>query len=148
MTERPTLGQCILAALIAGAAAALLANLTLLVLSRHLNQSSEALNAYSVTRAAAVASMLGGVVYAALLRVTRHALLWFISVGVAVTVLDSILVAQHPPEPGIARLANPLHGVVALTALILIPALAPVIPRAQRSATEPRQKPPAVPKQA
>jgi len=146
--ERPALGQCVLAALVAGAAAALLANLTLMVLSRQLSQSSEALNGYSVTRAAAVASMLGGFVYFALLRVTRHALFWFISLGVAVAALDSIFVAMHPPEPGIARLANPLHGVVALTALILIPALAPVIPRAQRLEKEHRQKPPPLPNQA
>jgi hypothetical protein len=61
----------------------------------------------------------------------------------AVTILDSIMLAVHPPEAGIARVANPLHFVVAITALLLIPALAPAFPEPERGAA--RRNPPPVP---
>src|SRR5258706_565079 len=123
-----SLGRCVLAGLIAGALAALLANLANAVLERQFKQSYNELTWVSISRAAMISCVLGAFVYAGLLRWTKHARLWFVVLGLAVTILDSVLVVMYAPVPGIARVANPLHFVVAITALVLIPTLAPVIP--------------------
>jgi hypothetical protein len=126
---RPTLGRCVLAGLNAGALATLLANLANLILSRQFNQSYDQLNWVSISRASMISCVLGAFVYAALLRWTNRPLLWFVLISLAVALLDSFFVSKYPPVAGIARIANPLHFVVAITALVVIPILAPAIPQ-------------------
>jgi hypothetical protein len=136
-----SLGRCVLTGSIAGIVGALLANLALLVLTTHFGQSFDQLNWFSITRASMISSVLGGFVYYALSCWTARPLVWFILLGLAVATLDSIFVWRHPPEPGFARIANPLHYVVTITAILFIPALAPVFP----SETSKRSNPPPVP---
>jgi hypothetical protein len=125
----PSLGRCILAGLIAGAVSTLLANLAALILARQFNRTFDELNWLSISRASMISCFAGAFVYAALLRWTKHPVIWFTIGGLAVATLDSVFVAMHPPVPGIERIANPLHFVVAIVALILIPILAPAIPQ-------------------
>jgi hypothetical protein len=124
-----SLGRCILAGLVAGAASALLANLTALVLARQFNQTFDDLNWFSISRAAVISCVAGAFVYAGLARWTKRPVLWFVIAGLAVATLDSILVSMYPPAAGFARIANPLHFVVAISALVLIPLLAPALPQ-------------------
>ena len=124
-----SLGRCILAGLIAGAVSALLANLACLVLTRQFNQTFDQLNWFSISRAAMISCVGGAFVYVGLLRWTNRPVIWFVVLGLAVAALDSIVVSMHPPSAGIDRVANPLHFVVALTALVLIPILAPALPQ-------------------
>ena len=139
--QNVSLGRCVLAGSVAGMVGALLANLALLVLTAHFGQSFDQLNWFSITRASMISCVLGGFVYYALSCWTKRPLVWFIVVGLAVATLDSVLVWRHPPEPGFARIANPLHYVVTITALVFIPALAPVFPQT----TSNRSNPPPVP---
>ena len=136
-----SLGRCTLAGLFAGIVAAVLANLALLILVKQMGQSFDVLNWFSVGRASMVSCLLGAFVFGALARWTRRPVLWFVVAGLAVATLDSVMVYLHPPEPGIARIANPLHYVVAITALVFIPALAPAF----RQPAPSRGNPPAVP---
>lgn len=133
--SRSSLGRCILAGLIAGAVSALLANLAALVLSRQLNQTVDDLNWLSISRAAMVSCVAGGFVYAGLARWTKRPAIWFAIVGLAVAAVDSVLVAMHPSSASFARLANPLHFVVAITAIIIIPLLAPALPQPENQAS-------------
>jgi hypothetical protein len=127
--EGSSLGRCILAGLIAGAISAVLANLAALVLTRQFNQHFPELNWFSISRAAVISCVAGAFVYAAFLRWTKRPVIWFVISGLIVATLDSVLLAMHPPVAGIARIANPLHFVVAITALVLIPTLAPALPQ-------------------
>jgi hypothetical protein len=134
-------GRCVLAGLMAGIVGALLANLALVILVRQMGQSFDQLNWFSVGRASMISCLLGAFVYGALARWTRRPVLWFTLAGLMVATLDSVLVYLYSPEAGIARIANPLHYVVAITALVLIPALAPAF----RQPTPSRGTPPPLP---
>ena len=79
-----------------------------------------------------ISCTVAGVVYYGLTRFTQHPLAWFVVFGLAVAIADSVLVALHSPEAGFARVANPLHFVVAVVALVLIPALAPIFREPRR----------------
>ncbi len=142
-TQSPTLGRTILAGFISGVIGAVLANLALLILERQIERSFPVLNWFSVARASIISSLIGAFVYQGLVRWTKRPVVWFWVLGMGVAVLDSVMLAAHPPEAGIARVANPLHFVVAITALLLIPALAPAFPEPERGAA--RRNPPPVP---
>jgi len=130
--QKVSVGRAVLAGLIAGAVGALLANLAAWVLSRQFGQTFEQLNWYSISRASMISCTVAGVVYYGLTRFTQHPLAWFVVFGLAVAIADSVLVALHSPEAGFARVANPLHFVVAVVALVLIPALAPIFREPRR----------------
>jgi hypothetical protein len=138
----PSLGRCVLAGLLAGQAAAVLANLTAWVLSRELSRSFDQLNLPTITRAAVILCVLSAFVYFALVRWTGRPVLWFALVGLAFAGLDSWLVAVRETEAGFAQMANPLHFVVAATALVLVPLLAPAIPEPEQPRPRTRATPP------
>src|SRR5437867_318638 len=126
MRGRVSLGRAVLAGLIAGAVAALLANLAAWVLSRQFGQTFDQLNWFSISRASVISCTVAGIVYCALGRFSQRPAIWFVVLGLAAAAADSVLVTMHPPEAGFARVANPLHFVVAIVALVLIPTLAPI----------------------
>ena len=88
-----------------------------------------------------ISCMIAAFVYSALGRLSKHPVLWFAVIGLAVAAVDSVMVSLHPPESGFDRIANPLHFVVAISALVLIPALAPAFPQPETG----RKMPPPVP---
>jgi len=131
----------------AGLAAAALANLTALVLRQRLNLSFDQLNWYLLTRVTVVLSVLAGFLYFGLLRWTSRPALWFSVIGLAVAAAHSAVNIIHPPEAGFARIASPIDFVVTLTFLVLIPALVPAIPEANKSVMRESPTPPPLPKQ-
>ncbi len=80
-----------------------------------------------------ISCTVAGLFYYGLTRFTQHPVTWFIIFGLAVATGDSVLVAVYSPEAGFARVANPLHFVVAAVALILIPALTPTFREPRRT---------------
>jgi hypothetical protein len=80
-----------------------------------------------------ISCVLAGFAYYTLARATERPVLWFVLAGTAVATIDSIWVALHPPEAGFARIADPLHYVVAVTAFVFIPALATVLPHSKQT---------------
>jgi len=136
-----SVGRAVLAGLIAGAVGALLGNVAALILSRQFGQSFEQLNWFSISRASMISCMIAAFVYSGLARLSKHPVLWFALIGLAVAAVDSVMVSLHPPESGFDRIANPLHFVVAISALVLIPALAPAFPQPETG----RKMPPPVP---
>src|SRR4051812_21318975 len=143
----PSLGRCVLAGLLAGLAAAVLANLTAWVLSRELSRSFDQLNWPTITRAAVISCVLSSFVYFALVRWTRRPVLWFALGGLAFAGLDSWLVALRASDAGFAQIANPLHFVVAAAALVLVPVLAPAVPEPEQPRPRPQTTPPPLPNQ-
>ena len=135
------MGRVVLAGLIAGAVGAVLGNVAVLILSRQFGQSFEQLNWFSVSRASMISCMIAAFVYSGLARWSKRPVVWFAAMGLAIAALDSVMVTLHPPEAGFDRIANPLHFVVAISALVLIPALAPAFPQPQAG----RRMPPPVP---
>jgi len=131
MKERVSVGRAVLAGVIAGAVGALLGNVALIILTRQFGQSFDQLNWFSISRASMISCMIAAFVYSALARWSKRPVVWFVVLGLAVAVLDSVMVSLHPPEAGFDRIANPLHFVVAISALVLIPALAPAFPQPQ-----------------
>ena len=120
----PSLGRCALAGLLAGMAAAILANLAHALLSQATGLRFRELNFLSITRASLIACVLGGLVFYAAARWTKHPVAWFAVAGLLVTTADSLFVMLHPPQPGFDRLANPLHFIVGLITIVLLPRLA------------------------
>ena len=135
------MGRAVLAGLIAGAVGALLGNVAVLILSRQFGQSFEQLNWFSVSRASMISCMIAAFVYSGLTRWSKRPAVWFAVMGLAIAAIDSVMVTLHPPEAGFDRIANPLHFIVAISALVLIPALAPAFPQPQAG----RRMPPPVP---
>lgn len=137
MKEPVSTGRAVLAGVIAGFLAAILANVAAFILSRQFGQSFDQLNWFSISRASMISSVIAAFVYSALTHWTSRPIIWFAALGLTVAVIDSVLVAQHPPEAGFDRIANPLHFVVAITAVALIPALAPSFPQPTTGRTMP-----------
>src|SRR5436305_15348127 len=144
MIGRVSVGRAVLAGVIAGAVRDLLANVALIILSRQFGQSFDQLNWFSISRASMISCVIAAFVYSALARWSNRPVVWFVVLGLAMASIDSVMVALHPAEAGFDRIANPLHFVVAITALVLIPALAPAFPQPQPG----RAMPPAVPQKS
>ena len=141
MKERVSVGRAVLAGVIAGFLGAFLANVAAVILSRQFGQSFDQLNWFSISRASMISCMIAAFVYSALARWSKRPVVWFVVLGLAVATIDSVMVSLHPPEAGFDRIANPLHFVVAISALALIPALAPAFPQPEAG----RREPPPVP---
>src|SRR5437762_845184 len=125
MKEPVSMGRAVLAGVIAGVVAAVLANVAAIILSRQFGQSFDQLNWFSIFRASMISSVIAAFVYSGLAQWTNHPVVSFATLGLAVAIIDSVWVSRHPPEAGFDRIANPLHFVAAITAVVLIPALAP-----------------------
>ena len=136
-----SVGRAVLAGLIAGAVGALMGNVAALILSRQFGQSFEQLNWFSIARASMISCVIAAFVYGALARWSKRPVVWFAVMGLAIATTDSVMIALHPPEAGFDRIANPLHFVVAISALVLIPTLAPAFPQPEPG----RRMPPPVP---
>src|SRR2546423_13709177 len=95
-----SLGRCVLAGLIAGIVGALLANLALVVLTKHFGQSFEQLTWFSITRSSMISSVLGGFVYYALGRWTERPVLWFIVAGISGGAPGFVFCLFGSPEAG------------------------------------------------
>ena len=135
------MGRAVLAGVIAGVVAAVLANVTALILSRQFGQSFDQLNWFSISRASMISSVIAAFVYSGLAHWTNRPAVWFAALGLAIALIDSLLVSRHPPEAGFDRVANPLHFIVAISALVLIPTLAPAFPQPQPGPTLPPPAP-------
>ena len=140
-----TLGHCVLGGLVAGIAAALLANLTLLILTRQFGQSFDGLTWYSIARAAVISCVLLGFIYSGLSRWTKHPSVWFALIVLAISTGNAVLITTRVAETGFGRVAIPIHFVGALTAIVLIPRLAAAVPRTAQSTQPARSVPPPIP---
>jgi hypothetical protein len=135
----------VLGGLVAGVAAALLANLTLFILTRQFGQSFDGLTWYTIARAAVISCVLLGFIYSGLSRRTKHPLVWFALIVLAVSTGNAVLITMRVAEAGFGRVAIPIHFVGALTAIVLIPRLAAAIPRTERPTQPARPIPPPIP---
>ena len=119
----PSLGRTLLAGLVSGMAGAALANVVAMALQAVTGLSFPELNVVSITLAALVANLIGSGVYYAFTRSTPRPATLFAILAVVLATLDSLLVTLVPPHPGFGTIANPLHYVVAFTAIVLMPLL-------------------------
>jgi len=120
----PSIGRSLGAGLVSGMASAVLANLAMLALGRVTGTGYPELTVIPVTLASVVPNLAGGLVFFALARSVRHPAGLFAVAALAVAAFDSLIVLLRPPHPGFAAFANPLHFLVALTAIVIVPRIA------------------------
>ncbi|XID95559.1 hypothetical protein ACF3MZ_14025 [Paenibacillaceae bacterium WGS1546] len=82
----------------------------------------EMLNGFSITLSAFFANLIGAFIYRALRKRTARATLYYAALSLAMAVLMTVNTAANPMEPHIGAVANPLHFLVAVLSLVLIPA--------------------------
>jgi Family of unknown function (DUF6069) len=117
------IGNYLLAGLIAGVVGAVIANIYFLIFSAVTGYSYAELNIFSVTLASIIPSVIGGLVYFGLTKVTDNATAIFVALGLVFGIGSTIpsFIAPVNPAPGFAAATAPLHVIVALSAVILIP---------------------------
>jgi hypothetical protein len=117
----PSIGRALAAGLLSGIASAVLANLVLMTLNRVTGTGYPELTVIPVTLASVVSNLAGGLVYYALARGVRYPVVLFALAALAAAAFDSLIVFLRPPHPGFAAYANPIHFLVALTAILIVP---------------------------
>jgi hypothetical protein len=118
-------GRCLLAGLFSGIVAAVLANLSAAAISRVSELRFEELNFVSIAIASVGSNLIGSLFFYGFARWTTRPVLWFVVAALAAATADSVVTILRPPHPDFGKLANPLHYIVAMTAVILLPAFAP-----------------------
>jgi hypothetical protein len=113
----------LLGGLIAGAISAVLANLYYLIFGSITGYSYAELNVISITLAAFIPSLLGSLIYFGLSRQTSAATNIFVVLGLVFGVLSIVptLVAPPNPAPGFAAATAPLHILVAVVCVTVVP---------------------------
>ncbi len=114
----------LLAGLGTGVVAVMLAVLAAQLIQRGTGQRYAELSAFSIAFAALFTNVLGGGAYALLVRRTARPVLYYAILALTLATLDTIMVTANPPHDGFATLATPLHYIVAVTSIILVPRLA------------------------
>ncbi len=122
-------GRCLLAGLFSGIVAAILANLSAAAISRVSELRFAELNLLSISIASVASNLIGSLFFYGFARWTTRPVLWFVVAALAAATADSVVTILRPPHPDFGKLANPLHYIVAMTAVILLPAFAPTRPK-------------------
>lgn len=118
------LRKALLAGLLSGVAAAILGTLALFIMQALTGDHFAELTPVSITLISLFTNLLGGLAFYLLARFTGRPTLFFALLALVLATLDTIMVAANPLYPGFAMVATPLHYVVALVAILLIPRLA------------------------
>ena len=118
-------GRCLLAGLFSGIVAAILANLSAAAISRVSELRFAELNLLSISIASVASNLIGSLFFYGFARWTTRPVRWFVVAALAAATADSVVTILRPPHSDFAKLANPLHYIVAMTAVLLLPAFAP-----------------------
>jgi uncharacterized membrane protein YeaQ/YmgE (transglycosylase-associated protein family) len=112
-----------LGGLIAGIVGAIIANIYFLIFSSVTGYSYAELNLFSITLAGIIPSVIGALVYFGLSRMTAKATTLFVALGIVLGALSAlpVFIAPPNPAPGFAAATTPMHLIVALSAVIIIP---------------------------
>lgn len=113
--------RALLAGLVSGVAAAVLASVAAYALQWVFGTSYAELSVVPITVVSVLTNVVGGVVYYGLSRWTRRPAAIFAVLALVLATVDSVFVALNPLYPGFALVANPLHYIVAIAAAVLIP---------------------------
>lgn len=108
---------------IAGIISIVLSNLLAWAIMAANNYQFEMLNGFSITMSAFLANLIGAFIYRVLWNKTTRAGLYYTILCLVMAVLTTVNTAANPMEPNIGAVANPLHFLVAVLSLILIPVL-------------------------
>lgn len=113
----------LLGGLIAGVISAVLANLYYLIFGAITGYSYAELNVISITLAGILPSLLGSLIYFGLSRQTSAATKIFVTLGLAFGILSIVptLIAPPNPAPGFAAATAPLHILVAVICVTVVP---------------------------
>jgi hypothetical protein len=108
---------------ISGIVSAVIANIYHAIQSNLSATSYTELNPVSITMASIVPNLIGGLAYLGLSRVSSRATTIFIALGLGFAVLSNIPQLIQPLHPGFAAASIPLHLIVGVVAVVLIPRL-------------------------
>lgn len=111
------------AGLISGVVAAVLAVLVSLALQSLSGDHYDQLGVVPVAAAALLTNLVGGGVYGWLAGHVSRPSAWFAALALIVAAIDTQLTIVSPPSEGFYAVATPLHFIVAVVALSLIPTL-------------------------
>ncbi len=115
----------LLGGLAGGLAGAIVSNIYNLIYTAITGNSYPELQIFTITMAGVVPGLIGGLVFYALTRNSRRPVTLFWIIGLAFAVLSIIpnFVAPPDPAPGFAAAASPMHLIVGLACLLIIPRL-------------------------
>jgi Family of unknown function (DUF6069) len=102
----------------------IIANIYHAIQSNLSNTSYAELNIISITMTSLITSLIGGFVYMGLARLTARATTIFTVLGIGLAVLSSLPQFLQPLHPGFAAASVPLHLIVGVIAVLIIPRLA------------------------
>jgi|GEM_PF-2373912 len=108
--------------LIAGVVAAVIANIVYAIYSGVTGYSFAEVNVFSITLAAIIPNLLGGLIYYALVRRTRQPNLIYAIIALGFGILSVIPQFISPMYPHFAEATAPLHLIVAVASVVIIPA--------------------------
>ncbi len=107
--------------LIAGVIAAVLANIVYAVYSGVTGYSFAELNVFTITLSAIIPNLIGALIYFALTRRTRQPNLIYAIIGIGFGILSVIPQFISPMYPHFAEATAPLHLIVAVVSVLVIP---------------------------
>ncbi|GAA0361131.1 hypothetical protein [Bacillus horti] len=81
----------------------------------------EMLNGFSITLSAFFVNLIGAFIFRFIQKKSKRAIMYYAILSVVMAILMSINTSTNPMEPNIAAVANPLHYLVAILSLVLIP---------------------------
>ncbi|PYE50517.1 DUF6069 family protein [Deinococcus yavapaiensis] len=124
-TTVPAIPTALRAGLIAGVVAAIVANAWYYASVAVTGRAYEELNLLSITVTAILPALIGALLYQRLARRVTNATLIFRAVGVTFAVLSTLPQFIQPLHEGFALATAPLHIIVGVIVVWLIPLLAP-----------------------
>lgn len=108
---------------ISGIVSAVLANIYHAIQSNLSATNYTELNLVSITMASIIPNLIGSLAYLGLSRISARGTAIFIALGLGFAVLSSIPQLIQPLHPGFAAASIPLHLIVGVVSVVLIPRL-------------------------
>jgi len=118
-----TVSKTIAVGSIAGIISVLLSNFLAWAIMAANNYQFEMLNGFSITISAFLANLIGAFIYRVMWNKSSRAGLYYAILCLVMAVLTTVNTVANPMEPNIGAVANPLHFLVAVLSLILIPVI-------------------------
>jgi hypothetical protein len=115
------LGKTLLGGVIAGLIAAIVSVLAANVLSHITGYSFKELTLTSITVASIMTNLIGSLIFYYLTKKSRGAVLIYTILAILMATLDSLLAALNPPGKGFGTLAIPIHYIVAIISILIVP---------------------------
>lgn len=114
-------GKTLFGGVIAGIIAAVLANVMTMIVEDITGYSFKELTVVSITAASMVTNIIGSIVYYFFVNKSKKPIRLYVILALFIATLDSILATINAPAQGFGLIATPIHYIVAITSIIVVP---------------------------